>query len=71
MDAFWHCFIVVLHIVHVAASYINSFFFKKEKKEKKKKSIFIFYDVYEFLNYFTSTIAVNLMESIFTILIVN
>lgn len=69
MDAFWHCFIVVLHIVHVAASYINSFFFLKTKKEKK--SIFIFYDVYEFLNYFTSTIAVNLMESIFTILIVN
>lgn len=69
MDAFWHCFIVVLHIVHVAASYINSFFFFKTKKEKK--SIFIFYDVYEFLNYFTSTIAVNLMESIFTILIVN
>lgn len=69
MDAFWHCFIVVLHIVHVAASYINSFFFLKNKKGKK--SIFIFYDVYEFLNYFTSTIAVNLMESIFTILIVN
>lgn len=36
MDAFWHCFIVVLHIVHVAASYINSFFFFKTKKEKKK-----------------------------------
>lgn len=36
MDAFWHCFIVVLHIVHVAASYINSFFFLKNKKGKKK-----------------------------------
>lgn len=47
MDAFWHCFIVVLHIVHVAASYINSFSFLK--KEKKKKKAFIFYDVYEFL----------------------